>query len=72
MKTMNIDSDYELQKYLLEQKNKEFKINNHKWIIEERPEEELLVEYHKRQPDAYSCLGLTFYKLKNISEPHSL
>lgn len=42
--------------------NKEIKINNHIWQIEEHPEEELLYEYHIRQPNAYSCLGLTFYK----------
>lgn len=45
---------------------KEFIINNHKWIIEERPEEDLLEEYHKRNPDAYSCMGLTFYKEHKI------
>lgn len=42
--------------------NKEFLINNHKWIIEEKDGNEILEEYHKRQPDAYACLGLTFYK----------
>lgn len=43
-----------------------FKINNHKWYIEERPEIDLLEEYHKRIPEAYSCLGLTFYKEHKI------
>ena len=43
-----------------------FKINNHKWIIEEHPESLLLEEYNKRQPNAYSCLGLTFYKEHKI------
>lgn len=43
-----------------------FKMNNHEWEIEERPEEELLEEYHKRQPNAYACLGLTFYKEHKI------
>ena len=43
-----------------------FEINNHKWQIEIRPEEDLLVEYHKRSPDAYSCMGLTFYKEHKI------
>jgi len=43
-----------------------FKINNHDWKIEEKPEEELLEEYHKRQPNAYACLGLTFYKEHKI------
>ena len=45
---------------------KEFIINNHKWFIEERNEEELLEEYHKRQPNAYGCFGLTFYKEHKI------
>jgi hypothetical protein len=45
---------------------KEFLINNHKWTIEEKDEEDLLGEYHKRQPDAYACLGLTFYKEHKI------
>ena len=44
----------------------EFTINNHKWFIEERNEEELLEEYHKRQPNAYSVFGLTFYKEHKI------
>ena len=39
----------------------EFEINNHKWTIELRPEKELLAEYHKRRPDAWGCMGLTFY-----------
>ena len=43
-----------------------FKINGHEWNIEIRPEEDLLKEYHKRQPNAYSCLGLTFYKEHKI------
>lgn len=42
--------------------NKEIVINNHVWLIEEQPEEYLLEEYHKRVKNAYSCLGLTFYK----------
>lgn len=46
--------------------SKYFFINNHKWIIEERPEEDLLEEYHKRNPDAYYCMGLTFYKEHKI------
>ena len=45
---------------------KEFTINNHKWFIEEKNEEELLEEYHKRQPNAYACFGLTFYKEHKI------
>ena len=47
-------------------KNKTFKINNHKWLIEIKPEEELLNEYHIRCPEAYACLGLTFYKEHKI------
>ena len=43
-----------------------FKINNHEWFIEEKPENELLEEYHKRQPGAYACMGLTFYKEHKI------
>ena len=43
-----------------------FWINNHEWIIEEREEEELLIEYHKRSPEAYACMGLTFYKEHKI------
>ena len=46
--------------------NKEIKINNHIWQIEEHPEEELLYEYQKRQPNAYACFGLTFYKEHKI------
>ena len=42
--------------------NKEFTINNHVWVIEEHKEEELLEEYRKRNPEAYSVMGLTFYK----------
>ena len=44
----------------------EFIINNHKWLIEIKDEENLLEEYHKRQPDAYACFGLTFYKEHKI------
>lgn len=43
-----------------------FKINHHEWYIEIKPEEKLLEEYHKRQPNAYACLGLTFYKEHKI------
>ena len=43
-----------------------FVINGHIWTIEEKPEQELLEEYHKRQPDAYACFGLTFYKEHKI------
>lgn len=43
-----------------------FTINNHKWKIEIKPMEELLVEYHKRKPDAYSVFGLTFYQEHKI------
>lgn len=43
-------------------KNFKFNIKNHEWEVEEHFEEELLYEYQKRQPNAYSCLGLTFYK----------
>lgn len=46
--------------------NKQIKINNHIWKIEEHPEEELLYEYQKRQPNAYGCFGLTFYKEHKI------
>ena len=45
---------------------KNFKIKNHKWTIEERPEIDLLDEYQKRQPNAYCCMGLTFYKEHKI------
>ena len=45
---------------------KSFYINKHKWKVEIRPEEDLLTEYHKRQPNAYGCLGLTFYKEHKI------
>ena len=42
---------------------KTFTINNHKWLIEEKPGEELLKEYVKRTGnDSYMCNGLTFYK----------
>lgn len=43
-----------------------FVINNHKWEIEIKDEEKLLNEYHKRQPNAYACFGLTFYKEHKI------
>lgn len=46
--------------------NKFFWINNHAWLIEVVPEIYLLEEYHKRQPDAYACMGLTFYKQHKI------
>ena len=45
---------------------KNFIINNHKWTIEERPEEELLEEFKKRNPNVYACYGLTFYKEHKI------
>lgn len=47
-------------------KNFTFKINNHEWEIYILEEEHLLNEYRKRQPEAYSCLGLTFYKEHKI------
>ena len=37
--------------------NKKFTINNHVWVIEEHKEEELLEEYRKRNPEAYSVMG---------------
>lgn len=43
-------------------KNFTFVINNHEWGVYILEEEHLLNEYHKRQPEAYSCMGLTFYK----------
>lgn len=43
-----------------------FIINNHEWRIEIKLEEDLLEEYHKRQPNAYGCMGLTFYKEHKI------
>lgn len=43
-----------------------FKIRNNEWKVEIIEEEQLLEEYHKRQPDAYACLGLTFYKEHKI------
>lgn len=43
-----------------------FYLKNHEWVIEEKPEKCLLAEYHIRQPDAYSCMGLTFYKEHKI------
>ena len=43
-----------------------FILKNHEWLIEEQPEECLLEEYHKRQPEAYACMGLTFYKEHKI------
>lgn len=44
-----------------------FRINNHKWLIEIKPEKELLIEYQKRINDrAYGCFGLTFYKEHKI------
>ncbi|MBR4486279.1 hypothetical protein IKS57_02800 [bacterium] len=45
---------------------KNFKINNHIWNVEIKPEQELLNEYWKRQPNAYGCMGLTFYKEHKI------
>ena len=39
-----------------------FEINNHEWRIYEVPNNEILEEYQKRQPNAYACFGLTFYK----------
>ena len=46
--------------------NFEFKIKNHKWKVEIVEEQYLLEEYHKRQPNAYACMGLTFYKEHKI------
>lgn len=43
-----------------------FKINNHIWNIYEVDEKLILEEYQKRQPNAYSCMGLTFYKEHKI------
>lgn len=43
-----------------------FKIKNHIWKIEEKEEQYLLEEYWKRCPNAYSCMGLTFYKEHKI------
>ena len=46
---------------------KKFNINGHVWVIEKRPEKELLYEYKKRINDeAYGCYGLTFYKEHKI------
>lgn len=45
---------------------KTFKINNHIWNIYEVDEKLILEEYQKRQPNAYSCMGLTFYKEHKI------
>ena len=45
---------------------KKFFINNHTWVIEEKPEKDILEEYHKRSPNAYACFGLTFYKEHKI------
>ena len=45
---------------------KTFKINNHIWNIYEVDEKLILEEYQKRQPSAYSCMGLTFYKEHKI------
>lgn len=47
-------------------KDFEFKIKNHIWKVEIKEEKCLLEEYHKRQPEAYACLGLTFYKEHKI------
>lgn len=44
----------------------DFVINNNLWKVEVKPEIELLEEYHKRSPNAYSCMGLTFYKEHKI------
>lgn len=42
---------------------KTFTINNHKWVIEEKPSGLLLEIYNKRTGNnAYMCNGLTFYK----------
>ena len=41
-------------------------ISSIKWKIEEKEEKEILAEYQKRQPDAYACFGLTFYKEHKI------
>lgn len=45
---------------------KTFEINNHIWNIYEVEEKLILEEYQKRQPNAYSCMGLTFYKEHKI------
>lgn len=46
---------------------KTFTINNHKWLIEEKPGEELLEIYNKRTGNnSYMCNGLTFYKEHKI------
>ncbi|MBR2652304.1 MAG: hypothetical protein IKE91_06185 [Clostridia bacterium] len=45
---------------------KTFEINNHIWNIYEVDEKLILEEYQKRQPNAYSCMGLTFYKEHKI------
>jgi hypothetical protein len=47
-------------------KDFEFKIKNHIRKVEIKEEQYLLEEYHKRQPEAYACLGLTFYKEHKI------
>ena len=47
---------------------KEFTINNHKWLIEEKDSEKLLEIYKERTGDtnSYMCNGLTFYKEHKI------
>lgn len=44
-----------------------FYINNHKWLIKEKPGEELLEEYKKRiNTNSNMCNGLTFYREHEI------
>lgn len=46
--------------------NSTFEINSHIWCIYEVDKDLILEEYHKRQPNAYACMGLTFYKEHKI------
>lgn len=41
---------------------KTFIIKGNVWLIEEKEQNIILEEYRKRQPNAYACFGLTFYK----------
>ena len=47
-------------------KNFSFNIKGKYWKVEIIEEKYLLEEYHKRQPGAYACMGLTFYKEHKI------
>jgi len=47
-------------------KDFKFKIKGSEWKVEIIEENYLLEEYHKRQPEAYACFGLTFYKEHKI------